>query len=48
MDFIKGYLSLDLKSRISKYRQPLMGFAILWIIMLHSGETGNVYYDALI
>jgi peptidoglycan/LPS O-acetylase OafA/YrhL len=47
MNFINGYLNVDLKSRISKYRQPLMGFAILWIFMLHSGKTGNIFYDAI-
>ena len=47
MVLVNTYLSLDLKSRISKFRQPLMGFAIIWVFMLHSGKTGNMYYDAI-
>ena len=37
----------NLKDRIARYRQLLMGLAILWIFMLHSGETGNPLYDAI-
>ncbi len=41
------FLNLNLKERFSHFRAPLMGFAILWIFMLHSGEIGCVFYDAL-
>lgn len=41
------FLKLELKDRLTLYRKPLMGFAIIWIFMLHSGKTGNSIWDAL-
>ena len=34
-------------SDIVSYRAELMGFAILWIFMLHSGAIGNPIYDTI-
>ena len=35
------------KDRLTIFRKPLMGFAIIWVFMLHSGVTGNVIWDAI-
>lgn len=44
---IGSFWGWDLKNRLSLLRKPLMGFAIIWIFMLHSGKTGNSVWDAI-
>lgn len=44
MDYI---LNWHIKNRLSQYRQSLMGFAILWVFMLHTGEIGNPLWDSI-
>lgn len=39
--------NIELRERLSKFRKPLMGIAILWIFMLHSGKTGNPVWDTI-
>lgn len=47
MNIINGFYSINLRNRLTVLRQPLMGFAIIWIFMLHSGRTGNPIWDAV-
>lgn len=44
---ISNFFNLELKKRLSIFRKPLMGLAIIWIFMLHSGKTGNSVWDAI-
>lgn len=44
---IDSFLNIELRGRLSRFRKPSMGFAILWIFMLHSGRTGNPVWDAI-